>query len=52
MSLNITISLIKKGFLTPLLAMKLRYFPLLMIYFAYGAQAITGVALTFGKRSF
>ena len=52
MSLNITILLIKKGFLTPLIAMKLRYVPLLMIYFAYGAQAITGVALTFWEKEF
>ncbi len=34
----------------PLLALKWRYAPLLLIYFAYGAQGITAVALTFWEK--
>ncbi len=41
------IETIKKSFLTPLLAMRLRYVPLLLIYFAYGASIFTGIAESF-----
>lgn len=43
---------IRKGLLTPISALKRRYVPLLLIYFAYGAQAIAGVALTFWEKEF
>ena len=38
---------IKNSLLNPIKHFKLRYLPLLMIYFAYGASGITGVAETF-----
>jgi len=38
---------IKKSLLNPIKHFKLRYLPLLMVYFAYGASGITGVAETF-----
>lgn len=38
---------IKENLLTPIKAMRLRYLPLLMIYFAYGASTFSGIALTF-----
>lgn len=34
-------------FLTPIKAMRLRYMPLLMIYFAYGASTFSGIAESF-----
>ena len=34
-------------FMTPIRAMKMRYLPLLLIYFAYGASGFTAVAETF-----
>lgn len=40
----------KHLFFEPLLALKWRYVPLLLIYFAYGAQAFTTVALTFWEK--
>jgi hypothetical protein len=36
--------------LTPLRSIKKRYIPLLLIYFAYGASAISSVALTFWEK--
>jgi len=38
---------IKNSLLNPIRHFKLRYLPLLMIYFAYGASGISGVAETF-----
>jgi len=38
---------IKNSLLNPIKHFKLRYLPLLMIYFAYGASGISGVAETF-----
>src|SRR5665648_819797 len=34
-------------FMTPIHAIKMRYVPLLLIYFAYGASGFTGVAEVF-----
>lgn len=44
------ISTLKHLLLEPILSLKLRYVPLLLIYFAYGAQALTTVALTFWEK--
>lgn len=41
---------LKRSFLAPIKALKMRYIPLLMIYFAYGSQALAGVALTFWEK--
>ena len=38
---------IKNSLLNPIKHFKMRYLPLLMVYFAYGASGITGVAETF-----
>jgi hypothetical protein len=38
---------IKNSFLNPIKHFKIRYLPLLMVYFAYGASGISGVAETF-----
>lgn len=38
---------LKASLLTPIRAMRLRYLPLLMIYYAYGALGLVGVAQTF-----
>jgi hypothetical protein len=38
---------IKKSLLNPIKHFKLKYLPLLMVYFAYGASGISGVAETF-----
>jgi len=38
---------IRNSLLNPIKHFKLRYLPLLMVYFAYGASGITGVAETF-----
>jgi hypothetical protein len=38
---------LKTALLTPIRAMRLRYLPLLMIYFAYGALGLVAVAQTF-----
>lgn len=40
----------KHLFFEPLLALRWRYAPLLLIYFAYGAQGLTTVALTFWEK--
>jgi len=40
----------KKAVLTPVKALKKRYIPLLLIYFAYGASSFAGVALTFWQK--
>ena len=42
----------KAALLAPIKALKLRYVPLLLIYFAYGSQAIVGVGLTFWEKEF
>lgn len=39
-----------KALLTPIRSIKKRYIPLLMIYFAFGAQGLTSVALTFWEK--
>ncbi|MGE0613571.1 MAG: hypothetical protein AB7G34_05810 [Hyphomicrobiales bacterium] len=39
--------MIRRALLTPIRAMKLRYLPLLMVYFAYGALGITAIAESF-----
>ena len=41
---------IKQAALAPILSFRRRYIPLLIIYFAYGAQALTSVALTFWEK--
>ncbi len=38
---------LKTALVTPIRAMRLRYLPLLMIYYAYGALGLVGVAQTF-----
>lgn len=38
---------LRDALVTPVLAMRLRYLPLLMVYFSYGALGITGVAQSF-----
>lgn len=38
---------LKGAFLTPIRAMRLRYLPLLMIYYAYGALGLVGIAEAF-----
>ncbi len=38
---------IEKSLLEPVYAMRWRYLPLLMIYFAYGASGVTGIAESF-----
>ncbi len=38
---------LKRAFLTPIRAMRLRYLPLLMIYYAYGALGLVGIAQAF-----
>lgn len=45
-----TLNSLKHLFLEPILSLKWRYAPLLLIYFAYGAQALTTVALTFWEK--
>ena len=41
---------IEKALLAPIRAMQLSYLPLLMVYFAYGATGLVGVAQTFWIR--
>jgi hypothetical protein len=43
---------IKKSLLNPIKHFKLRYLPLLMVYFAYGASGISGVAETFWVKEY
>ena len=38
---------IERALLAPVRAMRREYLPLLMVYFAYGAMGLTGVAETF-----
>ncbi|HET9573208.1 MAG TPA: hypothetical protein VFP29_05720, partial [Methyloceanibacter sp.] len=38
---------LKRAFLTPIRAMRLRYLPLLMIYYAYGALGLVAIAEAF-----
>ena len=38
---------LKSAFLNPIKSFKLKYLPLLMVYFAYGASGITSIAETF-----
>ncbi len=40
----------QKAFLTPIKALKLRYVPLLLIYFSYGLSGISAIALTFWEK--
>jgi len=40
-------NVLKAAFLNPIKSFKLRYFPLLMIYFSYGASGFSGIAETF-----
>ena len=44
---------LRTALLTPVRAMRLRYLPLLMIYYAYGALGLVTIAgvLAFGKRA-
>ena len=41
---------IEKALLAPIRSMRLAYLPLLMVYFAYGATGLVGVAQTFWIR--
>src|SRR5262245_14259618 len=41
---------LEKALLAPIRAIRLSYWPLLMVYFAYGATGLTGIALTFWIR--
>ncbi|HEY5713873.1 MAG TPA: hypothetical protein VIT68_00815 [Candidatus Gracilibacteria bacterium] len=41
---------LNKALLTPIRSIKARYIPLLLIYFAYGAQGITAVTMTFWEK--
>src|SRR5262245_30139428 len=41
---------IEKALLAPIQAFRLSYLPLLMVYFAYGAMGLVGVAQTFWVR--
>jgi len=50
MTQNTITSVLQRSLFTPIKALKKRYIPLLLIYFAYGTQAITGVALTFWEK--
>ena len=38
---------LRRAFLTPIRAMRLRYLPLLMIYYAYGALGLVAIAEAF-----
>ncbi len=40
-------SLLQGALLAPIRAMRMRYLPLLMVYFAYGALGLTGIAEAF-----
>ncbi len=40
----------KNAFLTPIKGFKKEYLPLLLIYFAYGAQGFTAVSMTFWEK--
>ena len=40
-----------KGLMTPIKSIKKRYIPLLCIYFAFGAQGIATIALTFWEKT-
>ena len=44
---NKLLQVIKDNFLLPVQAIRLRYLPLLMIYFAYGASTFSGIAESF-----
>ena len=50
MTENTISAVLQRSLFTPIKALKKRYIPLLLIYFAYGCQAITGVALTFWEK--
>ncbi|HEX5958611.1 MAG TPA: hypothetical protein VFY92_08155, partial [Hyphomicrobiaceae bacterium] len=41
---------LEKALLAPIRAMRASYLPLLMVYFAYGAMGLIGVAQTFWVR--
>jgi hypothetical protein len=42
---------LKKAIFTPIKAFRLRYLPLLMVYFSYGASGFAGIAETFWVKS-
>ena len=42
---------IERALLAPVRALRPSYLPLLMVYFAYGATGLTGIALAFWVRS-
>ncbi len=42
---------IKEMFITPILAIKIRYIPLLLIYFAYGASGFTAIVESFWVKN-
>ena len=44
---NWVVDKLDKAFLTPMRAMRLRYVPLLMVYFAYGASSISNTSMQF-----
>ncbi len=44
------LSALDKAFLTPIKSIKRRYIPLLLIYFAFGAQQLVSVALLFWEK--
>ncbi len=48
--MNWILKKLDKALLTPIKAIKKRYIPLLLIYFAYGAQGLTAIALTFWEK--
>lgn len=48
--LTSTQSVFRSTFLTPIKAFRRSYIPLLLVYFAYGFQAVTSVALTFWEK--
>jgi len=50
MTENTISSTLQRSLFAPIKALKKRYIPLLLIYFAFGSQAITGVALTFWEK--
>lgn len=48
--MNQILTILKGSLLTPIKGFKKEYLPLLLIYFAYGAQSFTGIAMTFWEK--
>ena len=48
--MNFILTQLQKSLLTPIKSIKKRYIPLLLIYFAYGAQGLIAIALTFWEK--